>query len=110
LLSKTAPIQAFSLLVVGPLVDYLLSGKFIMKYNMSSGCFVSISLHGSASIVMLSLANVLQFAAIHSSLMWSSCVLQHKPVPLHRAVFSSIVPSYWSHENRLYPHAWMAPI
>lgn len=44
LLSKTAPIQAFSLLVVGPLVDYLLSGKFIMKYNMSSGCFLFILL------------------------------------------------------------------
>ncbi|CAN8287686.1 unnamed protein product [Cochlearia groenlandica] len=44
LLSKTAPIQAISLLVVGPLVDYLLSGKFILNYNMSSGCFLFILL------------------------------------------------------------------
>lgn len=59
-MSKTAPIQALSLLVVGPLVDYLLSGKFIMNYNMSSGCFVSISLHASASIVtLLLLSNTL---------------------------------------------------
>ncbi|KAF5741004.1 Nucleotide-sugar transporter family protein [Tripterygium wilfordii] len=37
LLSKTAPIQALSLLVLGPFVDYYLSGKFITTYKMSSG-------------------------------------------------------------------------
>lgn len=40
LLSKTAPIQALSLLLLGPFVDYSLSGKFITTYKMSSGALV----------------------------------------------------------------------
>ncbi|KAL5562274.1 hypothetical protein UlMin_032021 [Ulmus minor] len=40
LLSKTAPIQAISLLVLGPFIDYYLTGKFITSYKLSSGaCF-----------------------------------------------------------------------
>ena len=41
LLSKTAPIQAISLLVFGPFVDYSLSGNSILKYSMSYGFVVS---------------------------------------------------------------------
>ena len=52
LLSKTAPIQALSLLLVGPFVDYLLSGKFIVNYTMSSGCFVSIISLPSSAIAL----------------------------------------------------------
>ncbi|KAJ1411477.1 Sugar phosphate transporter domain [Sesbania bispinosa] len=37
LLSKTAPIQAVSLLVLGPFIDYYLSGKLITNYKTSSG-------------------------------------------------------------------------
>ncbi|KAF5739266.1 UDP-galactose transporter 2-like [Tripterygium wilfordii] len=44
LLSKTAPIQALSLLVLGPFVDYYLSGKFITTYKMSSGAILFILL------------------------------------------------------------------
>jgi hypothetical protein len=40
LLSKTAPIQALSLLVLGPFIDYYLNGKFITNYKMSSGAIV----------------------------------------------------------------------
>lgn len=41
LLSKTAPIQALSLLIFGPFVDYFLSGKFITTYQMTYGAIVS---------------------------------------------------------------------
>ncbi|XP_010932187.1 UDP-rhamnose/UDP-galactose transporter 1 [Elaeis guineensis] len=37
LLSKTAPIQAISLLLLGPVIDYYLNGKSIINYNFSSG-------------------------------------------------------------------------
>lgn len=43
LLSKTAPIQALSLLLVGPFVDYLLNDKFILNYKLSLGAVVSSS-------------------------------------------------------------------
>lgn len=43
LLSKTAPIQAVSLLVFGPFIDYYLSGKLLSNYRFSSSAFVSIS-------------------------------------------------------------------
>lgn len=42
LLSKTAPIQAASLLVLGPFVDYFLSEKLILEYKYSSGAIVSL--------------------------------------------------------------------
>lgn len=41
LLSKTAPIQALSLLIFGPFVDYFLSGRFITTYKMTYGAIVS---------------------------------------------------------------------
>ncbi|KAJ6834454.1 UDP-galactose transporter 2-like [Iris pallida] len=37
LLSKTAPIQAASLLLFGPFIDYYLNGNSILKYNFSTG-------------------------------------------------------------------------
>ncbi|OAY54705.1 UDP-rhamnose/UDP-galactose transporter 2 [Manihot esculenta] len=42
LLSKTAPLQALSLLVTGPFIDYYLSGKFISNYALSPGGFILI--------------------------------------------------------------------
>lgn len=41
LLSKTAPIQALSLLILGPFIDYFLTGKILIDYKLSSGAFVS---------------------------------------------------------------------
>lgn len=50
LLSKTAPIQALSLIFFGPFIDYYLNGKSIVKYKFTSGVIVCrlstlISLH-----------------------------------------------------------------
>lgn len=42
LLSKTAPIQAGSLLVLGPIIDYYLSDNLILDYKFTSGALVSI--------------------------------------------------------------------
>lgn len=44
LLSKTAPIQAVSLLVLGPIIDYYLSANLILDYKFTSGAVVSINL------------------------------------------------------------------
>ena len=44
LLSKTAPIQSISLLVLGPFIDYFLNGKFITNYKLSSGAIVRTNL------------------------------------------------------------------
>lgn len=45
LLSKTAPMQALSLVFLGPIIDYCLNGKSILKYEFSPGAIVSSSLH-----------------------------------------------------------------
>lgn len=44
LLSKTAPIQAASLLVFGPFMDYCLNGQSILKYHFSTGALLFIIL------------------------------------------------------------------
>jgi hypothetical protein len=41
LLSKTAPIQAVSLIILGPFVDYYLNGRSLLDYNFSGGAIVS---------------------------------------------------------------------
>ncbi|CAL5418635.1 unnamed protein product [Camellia sinensis] len=60
LLSKTAPIQSFSLLVLGPIIDYYLSGKFIGSYKMSSGAILFILLSCSLAVF----CNVSQYLCI----------------------------------------------
>ncbi|GAA0141538.1 secondary carrier transporter [Lithospermum erythrorhizon] len=50
LLSKTAPIQAGSLLVLGPFVDYYLSDKFILDYKYTSGSILFILLSCSLAV------------------------------------------------------------
>lgn len=45
LLSKTAPIQAGSLLVLGPIIDYYLSGNLILDYKFTSGAMVSMNIN-----------------------------------------------------------------
>ncbi|KAE9620932.1 hypothetical protein Lal_00019421 [Lupinus albus] len=60
LLSKTAPIQAVSLLVFGPFADYYLSGKLITNYKMSSGVILFILLSCSLAVF----CNVSQYLCI----------------------------------------------
>ncbi|KAL0016673.1 hypothetical protein SO802_003742 [Lithocarpus litseifolius] len=50
LLSKTAPIQAASLLILGPFVDYILSDKFVTNYKMSTGAILFILLSCSLAV------------------------------------------------------------
>ncbi|KAG6648171.1 hypothetical protein CIPAW_07G129100 [Carya illinoinensis] len=60
LLSKTAPIQALSLLILGPFVDYYLTGRFITNYQMSSGAIFFILLSCSLAVF----CNVSQYLCI----------------------------------------------
>ncbi|KAK0575454.1 hypothetical protein LWI29_000857 [Acer saccharum] len=60
LLSKTAPIQALSLLVFGPFIDYYLNGKLITNYKMSSGAIFFILL----SCTLAVFCNVSQYLCI----------------------------------------------
>lgn len=60
LLSRTAPIQALSLLVLGPFVDYFLNGKFITTYKMSTGAIFFIILSCSLAVF----CNVSQYLCI----------------------------------------------
>ncbi|PON35901.1 Bi-functional UDP-rhamnose/UDP-galactose transporter [Parasponia andersonii] len=60
LLSKTAPIQALSLLILGPFIDYFLSGKLITGYKMSSGAILFILLSCSLAVF----CNVSQYLCI----------------------------------------------
>ncbi|EPS70342.1 hypothetical protein M569_04417, partial [Genlisea aurea] len=60
LLSKTAPIQAASLLVFGPIVDYYLSSKLIFRYDFTSGALIFILLSCSLAVF----CNVSQYLCI----------------------------------------------
>ncbi|KAJ7978940.1 UDP-galactose transporter 2 [Quillaja saponaria] len=60
LLSKTAPIQALSLLVFGPFIDYYLSGKLITNYKISTGATFFILLSCSLAVF----CNVSQYLCI----------------------------------------------
>ncbi|OEL27321.1 UDP-galactose transporter 2 [Dichanthelium oligosanthes] len=50
LLSKTAPIQALSLIILGPFVDYYLNGQSLLKYNFSGGATFFILLSCSLAV------------------------------------------------------------
>ncbi|KAL9144245.1 hypothetical protein ABFS82_14G284700 [Erythranthe guttata] len=60
LLSKTAPIQACSLLVLGPIIDYYLSEKLIFDYNFGFGVALFILLSCSLAVF----CNVSQYLCI----------------------------------------------
>ncbi|KAL6180752.1 hypothetical protein ACLB2K_047411 [Fragaria x ananassa] len=60
LLSKTAPIQAVSLLIFVPFIDYCLSGIFITNYQMSSGVIAFILLSCSLAVF----CNISQYLCI----------------------------------------------
>ncbi|KAF6159764.1 hypothetical protein GIB67_030022 [Kingdonia uniflora] len=60
LLSKTAPIQALSLLIFGPFIDYYLNGQFILNYKLSTGVVFFIVL----SCLLAVFCNVSQYLCI----------------------------------------------
>ncbi|KAF5794434.1 putative sugar phosphate transporter domain-containing protein [Helianthus annuus] len=62
LLSKTAPIQALSLLVLGPFIDYYLSGNLISNYmkTISSGAIIFILISCSLAVF----CNISQYLCI----------------------------------------------
>ncbi|KMT19328.1 hypothetical protein BVRB_1g013310 [Beta vulgaris subsp. vulgaris] len=60
LLSKTAPFQALSLIVLGPFVDYYLNGIFLMTYKMSTGALLFILLSCSLAVF----CNISQYLCI----------------------------------------------
>ncbi|KAH1072125.1 hypothetical protein J1N35_024453 [Gossypium stocksii] len=60
LLSQTAPIQALSLLLLGPFVDYFLTGKLLASYKISSAAFVFIVLSCSLAVF----CNISQYLCI----------------------------------------------
>ncbi|KDP47057.1 hypothetical protein JCGZ_10784 [Jatropha curcas] len=60
LLSKTAPIQALSLLVTGPFIDYYLSGELLSDYAITWGAFFFIILSCSLAVF----CNVSQYLCI----------------------------------------------
>ncbi|KAG6438246.1 hypothetical protein SASPL_103183 [Salvia splendens] len=60
LLSKTAPIQAGSLLVLGPIIDYYLSNNLILDYKFTTGALFFILLSCSLAVF----CNVSQYLCI----------------------------------------------
>ncbi|KAL6271033.1 hypothetical protein ACE6H2_027944 [Prunus campanulata] len=60
LLSKTAPIQALSLLVFGPFFDYYLTGKVLLEYKLSSTALFFILLSCSLAVF----CNISQYLCI----------------------------------------------
>lgn len=60
LLSKTAPIQAASLLALGPFVDYMLIGRSVFSYKLTLGALFFISL----SCLLAVLCNMSQYLCI----------------------------------------------
>ncbi|WOL13984.1 UDP-galactose transporter 2-like [Canna indica] len=60
LLSKTAPIQALSLILLGPIIDFYLNGKSILKYEFSTAAIAFILL----SCVLAVFCNISQYLCI----------------------------------------------
>ncbi|KAG6467302.1 hypothetical protein ZIOFF_074859 [Zingiber officinale] len=73
LLSKTAPIQAISLLLFGPTADYYLNGHLIFKYHYSIGAFLFILL----SCILAVFCNTSQYLCIGRFSATSFQVLGH---------------------------------
>ncbi|CAA6670401.1 unnamed protein product [Spirodela intermedia] len=60
LLSKTAPIQTISLIILGPFIDFYLNGKILTQYRFSTGAIVFILLSCSLAVF----CNVSQYLCI----------------------------------------------
>lgn len=73
LLSKTAPIQAGSLLVTGPFIDYYLTGKVILDYNFVTYAILFILLSCSLAVF----CNISQYLCIGRFSATSFQVLGH---------------------------------
>ena len=123
LLSKTTPIQAGSLLVLGPVVDFYLSGNLIFDYNFGGGVIVSTLLLTPITIYIVALVFILHGqssfltntgwcipADVHTSVVFSGRVLQREPVLVHRTFFSCFLSSVGSHENSVRPYFGMGVV
>lgn len=73
LLSQTAPIQALSLLLFGPFVDYFLTGKLLASYRFSSAALFFILLSCSLAVF----CNISQYLCIGRFSATSFQVLGH---------------------------------
>ncbi|KAL4361933.1 hypothetical protein GQ457_04G004280 [Hibiscus cannabinus] len=73
LLSQTAPIQALSLLLLGPFVDYYLTGKLLASYKFSSSVLFFILLSCSLAVF----CNISQYLCIGRFSATSFQVLGH---------------------------------
>ncbi|XVF01688.1 hypothetical protein REPUB_Repub04eG0109900 [Reevesia pubescens] len=73
LLSQTAPIQALSLLLLGPFIDYFLTGKFLASYKFSSAALFFILLSCSLAVF----CNISQYLCIGRFSATSFQVLGH---------------------------------
>ncbi|KAJ3692492.1 hypothetical protein LUZ60_012842 [Juncus effusus] len=73
LLSKTAPIQAISLIIFGPFIDYFLNGKSILNYPFTSGPIFFILLSCSLAVF----CNISQYLCIGRFSATSFQVLGH---------------------------------
>lgn len=60
LLSNTAPAQAWTLLLVGPFIDKMVSGEWVMRYSFSTGAMVTLL----ASCTLAVLVNISQFMCL----------------------------------------------
>lgn len=125
LLGHTAPAQAASLLLLGPFLDYLLTGKRVDTFGYgvttvvsTCWCFITYisHIHGSCTISyfwgLLPVLSWLIFyyyyffffapfaiAVFHYPVMHHCYWNQPQPIHLHRKVYSSVIPSAWAHEN-----------
>lgn len=73
LLSQTAPIQAASLIVLGPFLDYLLTNLSILEYNLSGVAVIFISV----SCILAVFCNLSQYLCIGKFSATSFQVLGH---------------------------------
>lgn len=115
LLSKTAPIQACSLLVLGPFCDYYLSGNLLLDYKYTYGAIVSInqssfprlwcifdwSFYALHNFMRSDHECVALSAVLYTPVMFASCVLQCESVSLHWAILCSFLPGSRPHEDRV---------
>ncbi|XP_039158087.1 UDP-rhamnose/UDP-galactose transporter 5 isoform X2 [Eucalyptus grandis] len=102
LLGHTAPVQATSLLIVGPFLDYMFTGEKVYAYQYST---TSVSywrkLNGFIKMCMKMILLPLQ--GILDRLLYHSSGYQPQSVHLHRQVHSRVFPSDWSHEDHTCP-------
>ncbi|XP_024376113.1 UDP-rhamnose/UDP-galactose transporter 3 isoform X2 [Physcomitrium patens] len=113
LLSKTAPIQAASLLLIGPFVDYMLIGENLLSYSYSTGAIESTGQEHIARLdtntfflflwwcwfFFLSLFISLFYTALHIVIVHTCCFLQCESILVHWKILSCDIPGVGTHED-----------